>query len=99
VVVLPGYPREAVEAKILQLTEVTRQAGRNVVGESLLSLSIGQASYPADGADAEDLLSQADRRMYKTKQEHKNRSSVEALRNLANQEAKEGPRASTFPSV
>ncbi|HLX43282.1 MAG TPA: diguanylate cyclase [Bryobacteraceae bacterium] len=99
VVVLPGYPREAVEAKILQLTEVTRQAGRNVVGDSLLALSIGQASYPADGADAEDLLSQADRRMYKTKQEHKNRSSVEALRNLANQEAKEGPRASTFPSV
>jgi diguanylate cyclase (GGDEF)-like protein len=99
VVVLPGYPQEAVEAKILQLAEVARRAGREVVGESLLSLSIGQASYPSDGGDAEELLSQADRRMYKTKQEHKNRSSVQALRDLSQEEAKADPRVRTFPAV
>ncbi len=99
VVVLPGYPRDVVESKIFQLAEAARIAGREVVGESLLSLSIGQASYPADGADAEGLLAESDRRMYKTKQEHKNRSSVEALRDLNLMEVTAGPRARISPDA
>ena len=45
-------------------------AGREVCGEGLLSLSMGVAIYPQDGADAEKLLAEADRRMYTEKQQH-----------------------------
>ena len=31
-------------------------------------MSIGEAYYPDDGSDAEELLAEADRRMYKAKQ-------------------------------
>jgi GGDEF domain-containing protein len=30
-------------------------------------MSVGVATYPDDGSDAEDLLAEADRRMYKSK--------------------------------
>ena len=30
-------------------------------------MSVGVATYPEDGTDAEDLLAEADRRMYKSK--------------------------------
>jgi GGDEF domain-containing protein len=33
-----------------------------------VSISIGEAYYPEDGSDAEELLAEADRRMYKAKQ-------------------------------
>jgi GGDEF domain-containing protein len=32
-----------------------------------ISMSIGEAYYPDDGSDAEELLAEADRRMYKSK--------------------------------
>jgi GGDEF domain-containing protein len=32
-----------------------------------LSMSVGVATFPDDGSDAEDLLAEADRRMYKSK--------------------------------
>jgi GGDEF domain-containing protein len=34
-------------------------------------MSIGEAFYPADGSNAEELLATADRRMYKNKQAQK----------------------------
>jgi predicted signal transduction protein with EAL and GGDEF domain len=34
-------------------------------------LSVGEAFYPDDGPDAEQLLAEADRRMYKSKQLNK----------------------------
>jgi hypothetical protein len=39
-----------------------------VCGEDILSLSVGLAVSPADGNDAEQLLTEADRRMYLEKQ-------------------------------
>ena len=33
-------------------------------------MSVGQTSYPEDGLDAEQLLAEADRRMYVLKQQH-----------------------------
>jgi GGDEF domain-containing protein len=36
---------------------------------------VGGAFYPDDGQSAEELLSEADRRMYETKQEHHDRMS------------------------
>src|ERR1035441_4601375 len=41
---------------------------RSVCGEEILSLSVGLAVSPDDGNDAEQLLTQADRRMYVEKQ-------------------------------
>ncbi len=36
-----------------------------------VSLSVGAASYPSDGSDADQILAEADRRMYKAKQARK----------------------------
>jgi hypothetical protein len=47
---------------------LARQAGSEVCGEELLSLSVGRAVFPDDGTDAEELLAEADRRMYMEKQ-------------------------------
>jgi hypothetical protein len=47
---------------------LARQAGTEVCGEEILSLSVGRALYPDDGQDAEQLLAEADRRMYLEKQ-------------------------------
>jgi diguanylate cyclase (GGDEF)-like protein/putative nucleotidyltransferase with HDIG domain len=68
VIMLSGYPPEAVQVKIDLFAEIGRKAGFDVIGKDLLSMSIGHASYPTDGFDAEQLLAEADRRMYKAKQ-------------------------------
>ncbi|HET9406251.1 MAG TPA: diguanylate cyclase [Candidatus Sulfotelmatobacter sp.] len=68
VVVAPGLPKEAAEKKSEQLRALAKQAGFDVCGEDILSLSVGQAVYPLDGKDAEKLLAEADRRMYLEKQ-------------------------------
>jgi GGDEF domain-containing protein len=41
-----------------------------VCGKDLLSLSLGAAFYPQDGADSEQLLAEGDRRMYTAKKLH-----------------------------
>ena len=76
VVVAPGLPAEAAAKKAEQLRELATQAGHVVCREDILSLSVGQAVYPDDGRDAEELLAEADRRMYIEKQQqnkHKSR--------------------------
>jgi diguanylate cyclase (GGDEF)-like protein/putative nucleotidyltransferase with HDIG domain len=76
VVVAPGLPPAAAGHRAEQLRSLAKQAGFDVCGEQILSLSIGQAVYPNDGADAEQLLAEADRRMYMEKQKqlsYKNR--------------------------
>jgi diguanylate cyclase (GGDEF)-like protein len=68
VLVLPGQPGDILGAKTSLLADAVRRAGQDATGTTALSLSIGAASYPADGAGAEQLLDEADRRMYKAKQ-------------------------------
>jgi diguanylate cyclase (GGDEF)-like protein len=68
VVIAPGLPTDAAAKKSEQLRALAKQAGAEVCGEEILSLSVGQAVYPADGEDAEQLLAGADRRMYLEKQ-------------------------------
>jgi len=41
-----------------------------VCGADDLSLSLGAAFYPQDGVDSEQLLAEADRKMYAAKQLH-----------------------------
>jgi diguanylate cyclase (GGDEF)-like protein/putative nucleotidyltransferase with HDIG domain len=68
VVVAPGLAVEVAVKKADQLRALAKQAGFDVCGEDMLSLSVGLAVSPGDGDDAEQLLTQADRRMYVEKQ-------------------------------
>ena len=52
-----------------QLRELARQVGQEICQEDILSLSVGRSMYPEDGLDAEELLAEADRRMYIEKQQ------------------------------
>ena len=68
VVIAPGLAADAAGKKVEQMRALARHAGSEVCGEEILSLSVGRAVYPADGKDAEQLLAEADRRMYLEKQ-------------------------------
>src|SRR5438132_185025 len=68
VVIAPGLAADAAGKKAEQLRALAKQAGSEVCGEDILSLSVGRAMFPADGKDAEQLLAEADRRMYLEKQ-------------------------------
>jgi diguanylate cyclase (GGDEF)-like protein/putative nucleotidyltransferase with HDIG domain len=70
VLVAPGLSGSAAQIRGICLTELASMAGREICGEDLLSLSVGYAFFPDDGADAEKLLAEADRRMYLQKQQH-----------------------------
>jgi diguanylate cyclase (GGDEF)-like protein/putative nucleotidyltransferase with HDIG domain len=73
VVVAPGLAADAAAKKCEQMRALAKQAGFEICAEDILSLSVGQAVYPDDGTDAEQLLAQADRRMYIEKQKHPSR--------------------------
>ena len=47
---------------------MVRAIGREVCDEDVLDLSLGESRYGADGVHAEDVLAEADRRMYIMKQ-------------------------------
>ena len=68
VVIAPGLAADTAGKKVEQMRALARHAGSEVCGEEILSLSVGRAVYPADGKDAEQLLAEADRRMYLEKQ-------------------------------
>src|SRR5579872_6966518 len=70
VVVMPGMAPDAVVSKIDQFKQITVEVGSEVCGERLLSLSVGEVSYPQGANDAEQLLAEADRRMYSNKRQH-----------------------------
>jgi diguanylate cyclase (GGDEF)-like protein/putative nucleotidyltransferase with HDIG domain len=70
VVVAPGLSLAAAATRGVCLSEMATAAGREVCGEDLLSSSVGCAIFPQDGADAEKLLAESDRRMYLGKQQH-----------------------------
>lgn len=67
VVISPGLKPEAVAEMIERLRGTAVQAGIAVCGRDILSVSVGKASYPFDGEDAEALLTAADHAMYSMK--------------------------------
>jgi diguanylate cyclase (GGDEF)-like protein/putative nucleotidyltransferase with HDIG domain len=67
VIVLPGLSPEAVQARESRFAEIVVQIGRNLFGEEVISLSIGEAYFPTDGSTPEELLARADARMYRHK--------------------------------
>ncbi len=80
VVLLPGMEEVDVVAKIVQLNRAVSEAGRKVVPDSQLGLSIGQARFPVDGRTAEQLLAEADQRMYGAKTMRKMRQGQSGAR-------------------
>jgi len=71
VMLIPGGDVDALDRKINAMRAVVRIAGDAAPEPCLLSMSVGVANYPDDGTDAEDLLAEADRRMYKSKRQRK----------------------------
>jgi diguanylate cyclase (GGDEF)-like protein/putative nucleotidyltransferase with HDIG domain len=76
VLVLPGISAETLEGRSVRFCELAAEAGREVCGITTLGMSIGQAFFPDDGGDAEELLAEADRRMYRMKHENKLRMAT-----------------------
>jgi diguanylate cyclase (GGDEF)-like protein/putative nucleotidyltransferase with HDIG domain len=70
VMVLPGATESAATSRCAHVFERIVEMGRLTLNEDLLSVSIGVAFSPDDGADAEQLLAAADKRMYQMKQLH-----------------------------
>ena len=71
VLVLPGFDPGSLDQKVEQLSRLVAAVGREVCGEDVVALSVGAAFYKLDGVDAEQILAEADRRMYKEKHVHK----------------------------
>jgi diguanylate cyclase (GGDEF)-like protein/putative nucleotidyltransferase with HDIG domain len=67
VILLAGSDREAVNRRISEFKSIACDAAGTVSGVGVIALSVGEAFYPDDGSDAEQLLAEADRRMYKSK--------------------------------
>jgi diguanylate cyclase (GGDEF)-like protein/putative nucleotidyltransferase with HDIG domain len=70
VIIAPGMSPGSVSERAILLNALAQEAGREVCGKDLLSLSLGAAFYPQDGSDAEQLLTEADRKMYVAKKLH-----------------------------
>lgn len=71
VILLPGSDRDAVYRRISEFQGIACDALATVDSASVITLSVGEAFFPEDGSDAEQLLAAADRRMYKSKQLNK----------------------------
>ena len=67
VMLAPGLAPEAAAAKAERIQEIAKWAGNKVSPRSTLSASVGIAFFPDAGLDAEQLLAEADRRMYLAK--------------------------------
>ena len=70
VFVLPDLSKAAVEDLTPRLRLAVEEAGRLVCDSTSVTMSIGCAFWPEDGLTAEELLAEADRRMYETKEKH-----------------------------
>ncbi len=70
VIVAPGLTPGDALAKADRISALAHAAGQSICGVDLLSASVGTAFFGQDGSDAEQLLAEADRRMYTAKQHH-----------------------------
>jgi diguanylate cyclase (GGDEF)-like protein/putative nucleotidyltransferase with HDIG domain len=70
VIVAPGMTPASVHERTILLSALAEKSGREICGNNLLSLSLGVAFYPRDGTSTEQLLAEADKKMYAAKQFH-----------------------------
>jgi diguanylate cyclase (GGDEF)-like protein len=71
VILLPGARPADMDRKTEQMRDVVASMAQEYTGGQLFTVSIGIANYPQDGVDAEELLAEADRRMYADKRGRK----------------------------
>jgi diguanylate cyclase (GGDEF)-like protein len=68
VLVLPGLKPDGVRAVVRRLDQVVREiTGASSWQDCPLAVDFGEAFCPDDGVDAEELLAEADRRLYKAR--------------------------------
>jgi diguanylate cyclase (GGDEF)-like protein len=67
VLVLPNMKADAAASRIAALSTLAAEVCRTVCGESVISASVGLASFPTDGVTPDQLLGEADLRMYAQK--------------------------------
>jgi len=65
VLLMPGSGGDAIQERIDELRQI---AIETAIPAHRVSMSIGEACYPEDGSNAEELLAAADKRMYAAKQ-------------------------------
>jgi diguanylate cyclase (GGDEF)-like protein len=82
VLVLPGITGEALSTRVARIEQIVSAIGRECTSHNLVTISAGSASFPEDGNDAEELLAEADRRMYKNKNRQKLLASEEQASQL-----------------
>jgi diguanylate cyclase (GGDEF)-like protein len=70
VIVAPDMSPDSVAERTILLSALAEAAGRQVCGNDILSLSMGASFFPRHGIDAEQLLAEADRKMYAAKKLH-----------------------------
>jgi len=73
VIFAPGISREVLENRLASLCKVFAFPYRNGETECKISISVGGAMFPADGADYETLLDRADCALYEAKNAGKDR--------------------------
>jgi len=71
VLLIQNSGEHELDHRMERMRAVAKRAGDSTPEPSALSMSFGVALYPDDGADAEYLLAEADRRMYKSKRQRK----------------------------
>jgi diguanylate cyclase (GGDEF)-like protein/putative nucleotidyltransferase with HDIG domain len=76
VVLIPGMRAADTQSRIDHLRQVVANAGHGLFPDKQLTASIGIASFPEDGSAAEQILAEADRRMYQEKQQSKEARST-----------------------
>jgi diguanylate cyclase (GGDEF)-like protein len=67
-VVLPGSPPEGGMRRVLALASAADEAIREVCGDEPFFVDAGQADFPEDGENAEQLLEEAERRLRRARQ-------------------------------
>lgn len=70
VFVLPEMTKDNVVEMKKRLSRAVEEASCSACPEMIISVSVGNSFYPVDGASGEELLSEADRSMYESKEEH-----------------------------
>lgn len=70
VFILPGLSKKCVQELKPRLELAVEEAGRSICRTRVVTVSVGCAFYPNDGSIAEELLSEADRRMYESKEKY-----------------------------
>jgi diguanylate cyclase (GGDEF)-like protein/putative nucleotidyltransferase with HDIG domain len=84
VFILTDFTDDFVKDLKPRIESAIAEASRTVCAENVVTASIGSAFFPQDGATAEQLLAEADRLMYESKEKHYKRNS--GAQRLAEQE-------------